>query len=139
MLTTKEYLRDLAERLRKVPVMYGTDDGDIDRLLELAKTVQYTEQDVVLELVREFIAQGYKITVDDGDDDFLIKNSDVYENVAKELFSMDQDVLYVNKPNETGATILLVYGNAPDEVVCDHTSREDINQIIDRVRVRCQT
>jgi hypothetical protein len=32
-----DYLRDLAERLMAVPAMYGTDQGDVDRLLEIAK------------------------------------------------------------------------------------------------------
>lgn len=32
-----DFLRDLAERLRQVPVMYGTDDGDIDQLLQIAR------------------------------------------------------------------------------------------------------
>lgn len=31
-LSDKEYLADLAERLRHIPVMYGTDGYDIDRL-----------------------------------------------------------------------------------------------------------
>jgi hypothetical protein len=39
-LTDVEYLRDLAERLRHIPVMYGTDDGDIDRLLEIARALE---------------------------------------------------------------------------------------------------
>lgn len=34
------YLRDLAERLRNVPVMYGTDGYDIDRLQEVAKNIE---------------------------------------------------------------------------------------------------
>lgn len=33
----EEYLRDLAERLRHIPVMYGTDDYDIGRLLQIAR------------------------------------------------------------------------------------------------------
>lgn len=31
-----DYLRDLAERLMRVPVMYGTNQCDCDRLLEIA-------------------------------------------------------------------------------------------------------
>jgi hypothetical protein len=31
------YLRDLAERLMRVPTMYDVDQGDVDRLGELAK------------------------------------------------------------------------------------------------------
>lgn len=34
------YLRDLAERLRHVPVMYGTDGYDIDRLAEIARAIE---------------------------------------------------------------------------------------------------
>ena len=37
--TDAEYLRDLAERLMRVPVMYGTDQGDVDRLREIATTL----------------------------------------------------------------------------------------------------
>lgn len=33
---SSEFLRDLAERLRGVPVMYGVDDGDIDTLGSIA-------------------------------------------------------------------------------------------------------
>ena len=34
------YLFELAERLRHIPVMYGTDDGDISRLGEIAKRLE---------------------------------------------------------------------------------------------------
>jgi hypothetical protein len=39
-----DYLRELAERLRRIPVMYGTDDGDIDRLCEIAKQLERKER-----------------------------------------------------------------------------------------------
>lgn len=40
-MTDQEYLRDLSERLMHVPVMHGTDQYDVDRLLEMArKTAQ---------------------------------------------------------------------------------------------------
>ena len=35
-MTDNEFFRDLAERLRSIPVMYGTNDGDIDQLLAMA-------------------------------------------------------------------------------------------------------
>lgn len=37
---TVEYLRDLAERLMRVPVMYGTDQSDCDELYTIAKNVE---------------------------------------------------------------------------------------------------
>lgn len=38
------YLRDLAERLRHIPVAYGTDDGDISTLLEIANQLEKPTQ-----------------------------------------------------------------------------------------------
>lgn len=35
-----EYLRDLSERLINVPVMFGIDGYDIDRLNEIAKNLE---------------------------------------------------------------------------------------------------
>lgn len=32
-----KFIRDLADRLRGIPTIYGTDDHDIDRLLEIAQ------------------------------------------------------------------------------------------------------
>ena len=42
-MTKKEkiaYLRDLAERLMHVPVMYGTDQGDVDTSLTIARELE---------------------------------------------------------------------------------------------------
>lgn len=39
-LSDVAYLRDLAERLRNVPCMYGTDGYDIDRLQEVAQNLE---------------------------------------------------------------------------------------------------
>lgn len=35
-----EYLRNLAQRLMYVPVMYGTDQADCDRLYRLARELE---------------------------------------------------------------------------------------------------
>lgn len=42
-LDDASYLRDLSERLRHVPVMYGVDDLDIGRLREIAKGLEKKE------------------------------------------------------------------------------------------------
>ncbi len=36
ILSDPEYLRDLAERLMRIPVMYGTDQSDVSRLYDIA-------------------------------------------------------------------------------------------------------
>lgn len=40
MLTDSSYLRDLAERLMAIPASYDVDQGDIDRLLEIARQLE---------------------------------------------------------------------------------------------------
>lgn len=38
-LSDQDYLRELAKRLMDIPVTYGTDGGDIDRLEDIANTL----------------------------------------------------------------------------------------------------
>jgi len=38
-----DYLRDLSERLREIPVMYGIDGYDIDRLSNMATTLELSK------------------------------------------------------------------------------------------------
>ena len=45
-LTDSQFLLDLAERLWTIPVKYGTDQGDIERLEEIA--AKYTEKTFIL-------------------------------------------------------------------------------------------
>lgn len=39
-LTDVKYLRDLAQRLFRVPVMYGVDQGDCSRLEDIATNLE---------------------------------------------------------------------------------------------------
>jgi hypothetical protein len=39
-LNSADFLRDLAERLRHIPVIHGTDDADISRLYRVAKQLE---------------------------------------------------------------------------------------------------
>ena len=39
-LNDSDYLKDLSERLRNVPVMYGVDGYDIDRLRMMGKELE---------------------------------------------------------------------------------------------------
>lgn len=42
-ITNSEYLCDLAERLMHVPVIYGTDQGDVDTLRRIAREIEHLE------------------------------------------------------------------------------------------------
>lgn len=38
--TDVKYLRDLADRIMCIPVIYGTDQSDVDTLLQLARKIE---------------------------------------------------------------------------------------------------
>ena len=43
-ITNAEYLRNLAEKLRNIPATYGTDGGDVDACLAIAKSLDADSQ-----------------------------------------------------------------------------------------------
>lgn len=45
-LNNAEYLRDLAERLMHIPVMYGTDQDDVFRLYRVAQKLDDFEKEL---------------------------------------------------------------------------------------------
>ena len=46
MLTSPEYLRDLAERLMHVPVMYGVDQSDVAQLRHIAERQDRLQEEI---------------------------------------------------------------------------------------------
>lgn len=42
-LSDEDFLKDLADRLMKIPVMYGTDQADVDKLYEIANKLRDSE------------------------------------------------------------------------------------------------
>lgn len=52
---TYEYLNDLAERIREIPVMYGVDGGDIDELPSIAENYDTIVE--ALKAAEEFIGE----------------------------------------------------------------------------------
>jgi hypothetical protein len=54
-LSPGEYLKDLAERICQIPVMYGTDGYDYDRLQEIARAIEpgHAHNFALIETVRK--------------------------------------------------------------------------------------
>lgn len=44
LATLADRMRDLAERLMRIPVMYGVDQGDVDQLIEAAAEIERLEK-----------------------------------------------------------------------------------------------
>lgn len=88
----------------------------------------------VCRLCKIILAKGYSITVNDGEEDVVIRSKNM-SDIRAALFSTDEDYLYVygdDSKNQVGC-IYLVYGNAPDgsEVVCDHSTTPAITSIME--------
>jgi hypothetical protein len=88
------------------------------------------ERFVVSQIVNRALDKGYLLTVDDGGD-FPVLHSDDAEEVMAELGHCDEEWLHVeNAAMQKIGTIFLVYGNDPDEVVCNCTDKPEILEIV---------
>lgn len=88
------------------------------------------ERFVVRGIVNRALDKGYLLTVFDGEE-FPLLHSDDADEVMAELGHCDEEWLYVeNGDRKKIGTIFLVYGNDPDEVVCDCTDKPEILEIV---------
>ena len=88
------------------------------------------ERFVVRGIVNRALDKGYLLTVFDGEE-FPLLHSDDADEVLAELGHCDEEWLYVeNGDRKKIGTIWLVYGNDPDEVVCDCTDKPEILEIV---------
>jgi len=88
------------------------------------------ERFVVKQIVGRALDKGYLLTVFDGED-FPIEHSDDAEAVMAELGHYGEDWLQVsNADRKRIGTIVLIYGNDPDEVVADCTDKPEILEIV---------
>ena len=88
------------------------------------------ERFVVRGIVNRALDKGYLLTVFDGEE-FPVLHSDDADEVMAELMHCDEEWLYVeNADRKKIGVIFLVYGNDPDEVVCDCTDKPEILEIV---------
>ena len=88
------------------------------------------ERFVVKQIVGRALDKGYLLSVYDGEE-YPIMHSDDPEAVMTELGHCDEEWLQVaNADRKRIGAIFLVYGNDPDEVVCDYTDKAEIEEIV---------
>lgn len=88
------------------------------------------ERFVVRGIVNRALDKGYLLTVFDGEE-YPVMHSDDSDEVMAELGHCDEEWLSVeNGDRKKIGTIFLVYGNDPDEVVCDCTDKPEILEIV---------
>jgi hypothetical protein len=89
------------------------------------------ERRIVRKVVESAIAQGYALTVNDGEG-IPIKRSTNKQAILASMFSVDEEHLIVRHA-ETGERIgyiYLVYGNDGHDVICDYTTSPRMEEIL---------
>jgi hypothetical protein len=75
------------------------------------------ERKIVTALIDRALAEGYELSVDDGDNQhpWTTDRAEVIDNIME----ADEDQLYLRKDGHT-AWVILVYGNSGWDVICDY-------------------
>lgn len=84
------------------------------------------EREVVRAILDGIVAEGYVFSIFDGGEWVLRRSSNIEAALAL-MFSSDGDIVHVRtRTGERVGSINLIYGNAPWEVVQDHTDNDKI-------------
>lgn len=87
------------------------------------KMRQEVERKIASAAVKAILANGYKISVDNGGDDFEITRSEDEKAVLAAMFAADDDRLYVYELDKVRPLgwVYFVYGNDGYDVISDYT------------------
>jgi hypothetical protein len=82
-------------------------------------------------IIDRALAKGYLISVNDGEE-WVVKKSAKRKEIMGALQSTDSDTLMIRKPDgEKVGMIYMVWGNSPDEIVCDCSDKPEIDALVD--------
>lgn len=79
------------------------------------------EAQVIRKLVKQALAAGYTVSVYDGEE-WALKLSTQPEKIMAELGATDCEVLRFRKDGRQVASVTLIYGNSPAEVIADYSA-----------------
>jgi hypothetical protein len=82
---------------------------------------QEVERKIATAVITAAIAAGYSITVDDGDDDVIVRSKDI-EAILASMFSTGQDTLYMYQQDRCFGWVLFIYGWGGWDVINDYTT-----------------
>lgn len=89
-------------------------------------TIQETEAKIMRRVIKDALAAGYCLSVNDGEE-FTVRLSLSATEVFNALRTTDEDHLYMYAVNLAGVTefkgrVYFVYGNDGYDVICDHST-----------------
>ena len=81
-------------------------------------------------IVDRALAKGYLVSVFDGGETTVRRSND-RGTIMEALQSTDDDTLIMHKPDgKKVGVIWLVWGNSPDEIVCDCSDNPEIDALV---------
>jgi hypothetical protein len=90
------------------------------------------EEMVCRAIIREALALGWTVSVHDGEE-WAVKRSDNTSEIFNAANSVDTCTLLFRKHGDRVGTVFLVWGNSPEELICDHSDNDVINALVNRV------
>ena len=100
-------------------------------MTNLRTTKPANDQQALRALVSDILARGYSISVNDGED-WPVKRSTDLAEICDAAASVDESLLRLRRPDgSTAGVIDLVFGNAPDELISDHTDTPELDAVFD--------
>lgn len=100
------------------------------------KMRQEIERKIIAQIVDSAFANGYSISVNDGEETVLKKSTNKTQ-IMNAIMSTDEDVLYIHdKAGARLGSVYLIYGNDGHDVIADYTAGlesllEEANKLAD--------
>ena len=93
------------------------------------------ERAIAERLVTDAIAQGYQVSVNDGEA-WVVKRSTDSKAIMAALFSTDEDYIRIRKEGEEGSvgTFTLIYGNDGWDVIADWSYSVETEAVMQRIQ-----
>lgn len=88
------------------------------------------EREQVARYIRAALKAGYALSVLDGEE-WVLKFSTDEQAVLAVMFTTDGDVIQMDDHGRRVGALYFVYGNEPDEVLCDHSDNPATRAIVD--------
>lgn len=93
------------------------------------ETRQEIERKIYSRIVKDALADGYGVSVYDGEE-YALKNSTSYKEIMDAGFSTDQDALVFVKNGDRVGWVSLIYGNSGWDVISDYVATDEIEGLL---------
>jgi hypothetical protein len=97
---------------------------------ETVRKRQKLEIRIVTRVVKDALAAGYVLDVDNGGDELEVTGATTLKATLAALMNTDDEYLILRHPEGRGGWIRLVYGNDGWDVICDYSGVDHIEAVL---------